>query len=54
MIYGNTEVLVKSNIQHALVKISILQSLPIIAISVELKNLEKILGSVYPSSGKVW
>ena len=48
-IYGGTAVLVKSNIQHAVVNIPMLISLQATAISVELNGFETVIGAVYQS-----
>ena len=47
--YGGTAVLVRANIQHAVVNIPMLQSLQASAISVELNGLETVIGAVYQS-----
>ena len=52
MIHGDTAVLVKSNIQHALIKIPMMISLQATAIMVELNGLETIIGAVYQSPNK--
>ena len=52
LIHGDTAVLVKSNIQHALIKIPMMISLQATAIMVELNGLETIIGAVYQSPNK--
>ena len=51
MIYGGTAVLVRSNIQHAVVDYR-LHSLEATAIPVELNGLETVLGAVHQSPSK--
>ena len=52
MIHGGTAVLVKSNVQHALIKIPMMISLQTTAIMVELNGLERVIGDVYQSPSK--
>ena len=52
LIHGCTVVLRKSNIQHALVKFPMLNSLQATAIMVELNDLETNIGAVYQSPTK--
>ena len=49
--YGGTAVLVRANIQHAVIDIPMLHSLQASAISVELNGLETAVGAVYQSPG---
>jgi Exonuclease III len=51
-IFGGTAVLVRANIQHAIIKIPMLQSLQATAISVELEGFETVIGAVYQSPNK--
>jgi len=52
LIHGGTAVLVKSNIQHAHVKIPMMSSLQATAIIVELNGLETVIGALYQSPSK--
>jgi Exonuclease III len=52
LIHGGTAVLVKSNIQHALIKIPMMLSLQARAIMVELNGLETVIGAVYQHPSK--
>ena len=51
MIYSGTAVLVRSNIQHAVIDIPMLHS-QATAISIERNGLETVIGAVYQSPSK--
>ena len=50
--FGGIAVLVRSNIQHAIVNIPMLKLLQASAISVELNGFETVIGAMYQSLGK--
>jgi hypothetical protein len=52
LIHGDTTMLVKANIQHALIKIPMMITLQATAIMVELNGLKTVVGVVYQSSCK--